>query len=327
VNFTTEQIFSINNEATFNEVALAIFRHQSINCEVYNAYIQNLKIDLASIENYRQIPFLPIGFFKTHPILSTTDKPEVVFSSSGTTGQVTSKHLVSDVKVYEESYNKAFEIFYGKPKDLCILALLPSYLEREGSSLIYMVDDLLKQSEQPQSGYFLHDLEKLYSTLLSLKVAKQKTILIGVTYALLDFVEQFQIDFPELTVMETGGMKGKRKEMVREELHETLYAGFGVDNIHSEYGMTELLSQGYSYGQGIFNCPTWMKILLRDTSDPLSLVRGKQSGGINVIDLANFNSCSFIATQDLGKVYEDGSFEVLGRFDNADIRGCNLLVQ
>lgn len=327
MNITAAQIFSIDNEATFNEVALSIFKHQSKNCFVYRDYIKYLNIDTSIVNDYKEIPFLPISFFKSHQILSTADEPEIVFSSSGTTGQITSKHLISDVKIYEESYNKAFEQFYGNPKNICILALLPSYLEREGSSLIYMVDDLLKQSEHPQSGYFLNDLNALQQTLLALKAAKQKTILMGVTYALLDFVEQFQIDFPELIVMETGGMKGKRKEMVREELHETLYAGFGVKNIHSEYGMTELLSQGYSYGQGIFNCPPWMKILLRDTSDPLSLIHGKQSGGINVIDLANINSCSFIATQDLGKVYEDGSFEVLGRFDNADIRGCNLLVQ
>lgn len=327
MNISIEQIFSIHNEATFNKVALSVFRHQADSCTVYKDYIQHLNIDTPSINNYKQIPFLPIAFFKSHRILSAFNPPEVVFSSSGTTGQTTSKHFVSDAKIYEESYNKAFEQFYDDPKDICILALLPSYLEREGSSLIYMVDDLLKQSKHPQSGYFLHDLDQLHSTLIALKKVKQKTILIGVTYALLDFVEQYQIDFPELIVMETGGMKGKRKEMVREELHEILYAGFGVKNIHSEYGMTELLSQGYSYGQGIFNCPPWMKILLRDTSDPLSLVQGKQSGGINVIDLANINSCSFIATQDLGKVYEDGSFEVLGRFDNADIRGCNLLVQ
>lgn len=327
MNFSADQIFSINDEATFNKVALTVFRHQILNCDTYNAFIVHLKINIKAIDHFTQIPFLPISFFKSHQILSTTAKPEIIFSSSGTTGQITSKHLVSDVSIYEKSYNKAFEQFYGKAEDTCILALLPSYLERNGSSLIYMVDDLLKQSKHPQSGYFLHDLTNLYQTLLSLKAAKQKTILIGVTYALLDFVEQFQIDFPELIVMETGGMKGKRKEMVREELHETLCDGFGVENIHSEYGMTELLSQAYSYGKGIFNCPPWMKILLRDTSDPLSLVKGKQSGGINVIDLANFNSCSFIATQDLGKNYSDGSFEVLGRFDNADIRGCNLLVQ
>jgi phenylacetate-coenzyme A ligase PaaK-like adenylate-forming protein len=327
VNISADQIFSIHDEATFNKLALAILRHQEKNCVVYKNFIQHLKIDVLSINNYQNIPFLPISFFKSHKVLSTANEPEIVFSSSGTTGQVTSKHYLSDVKIYEKSYNKTFKQFYGNPKDICILALLPSYLERDGSSLIYMVDDLLKQSKHPQSGYFLHDLTQLHHTLLSLKTAKQKTILIGVTYALLDFVEQFQIDFPELIIMETGGMKGKRKEMIREELHDTLCSGFGVKNIHSEYGMTELLSQGYSYGKGIFNCPPWMKILLRDTSDPLSLIEGKQSGGINVIDLANFNSCSFIATQDLGKTYSDGSFEVLGRFDNADIRGCNLLVQ
>jgi len=327
VNITPEQIFSIDNEATFNQVAITIFQHQAKNCLVYHDYIKNLKIDTDTIKHYRQIPFLPISFFKSHNVLSTNEPVEIVFSSSGTTGQITSKHLVSDVNIYKKSFNKAFEQFYGNPSEICIIALLPSYLEREGSSLIYMVDDLLKQSKHPLSGYFLHNHDQLCVTLQDLKTAKQKTILIGVTYALLDFVEQFQIDFPELIVMETGGMKGKRKEMVREELHDTLYKGFGVQQIHSEYGMTELLSQGYSYGNGIFNCPPWMKILLRDTSDPLSLLQNRQSGGINVIDLANVNSCAFIATQDLGKIYPDGSFEVLGRFDNADIRGCNLLVQ
>ena len=327
VNISPEQIFSIDNEAAFNEVALTIFQHQAKNCIVYRDYIRNLKIDTDTIKHYRQIPFLPISFFKSHNVLSTNEPVEIVFSSSGTTGQITSKHLVSNLNIYEQSFNKAFEQFYGAPSEICIIALLPSYLEREGSSLIYMVDDLLKQSKHPLSGYFLHNHDQLFTTLQDLKTAKQKTILIGVTYALLDFVEQFQIDFPELIVMETGGMKGKRKEMVREELHDTLYNGFGVQQIHSEYGMTELLSQGYSYGNGIFNCPPWMKILLRDTSDPLSLLQNRQSGGINVIDLANVNSCAFIATQDLGKIYPDGSFEVLGRFDNADIRGCNLLVQ
>ncbi|WP_316765194.1 acyl transferase [Pedobacter frigiditerrae] len=327
VNLTPEQLFSIDTETTFNEVALTVFEHQAKNCQVYHDYISHLKVNPSSIKNYKEIPFLPISFFKSHQVLSTNQEPQIVFSSSGTTGQITSKHLVSDVSIYEQSFNKAFEQFYGNPKDICILALLPSYLEREGSSLIYMVDDLLKQSQHPQNGYFLNDLEKLFNTLTDLKKANQKTILIGVTYALLDFVEQFQIDFPALIVMETGGMKGKRKEMVREELHGILTSGFGVKHIHSEYGMTELLSQGYSYGEGIFNCPPWMKILLRDTSDPLSLLQNRQSGGINIIDLANINSCSFIATQDLGRIYEDGRFEVLGRFDNADIRGCNLLVQ
>lgn len=327
MNTKPEHFFAIKDDIAFEKAALEIFYHQAKNCTVYNQYIHHLRIKPDEIISYREIPFLPIAFFKSHEVLSTVATPEIVFSSSGTTGQTQSKHLVSDVKIYEQSFNLAFERFYGSIKDTCLLALLPSYLERDGSSLIYMVDSLLKQSEHPKSGYFLHDLEQLYQTLKDLQSAGQKTILIGVTYALLDFVEQFELNFPELIVMETGGMKGKRKELVREELHQLLCNGFGVSKIHSEYGMTELLSQAYSAGDGIFNCPPWMKILLRDTYDPLALVGKKQTGGINVIDLANLNSCSFIATQDLGKLYNDGSFEVLGRFDNADIRGCNLLVQ
>lgn len=328
VNIKTAQLFSIKTETAFNETALEIFRFQASNCEVYKTYIQHLKVNTEEIKNYRDIPFLPISFFKSHQVISNTRPIEITFSSSGTTGQITSKHLVQDLSVYEKSYNEAFELFYGKPRDYCILALLPSYLERDGSSLIYMVDDLLKQSTHPKSGYFLHNHEELFLTLEQLKKDKQKTILIGVTYALLDFTEQYQINFPELIVMETGGMKGKRKEMVRAELHQLLCQSFGVAHIHSEYGMTELLSQGYSKGDGIFECPPWMKILLRDTSDPLTILSvAHTTGGINVIDLANINSCSFIATQDLGKVHGENRFEIMGRFDNADIRGCNLLVQ
>lgn len=239
---------------------------------------------------------------------------------------VQSKHAVTDVGLYEQSFNTAFEQFYGNIKNTCLLALLPSYLERDGSSLIYMVDALLKQSRHTDSGYFLHNHNQLHKKLFELHSRNQKTILIGVTYALLDFIEKYKVDFPNLIVMETGGMKGKRKEMVREELHKLLQDGFGVNAIHSEYGMTELLSQAYSSGLGIFNCPPWMKIYLRDTNDPLSLAPNNRTGGINVVDLANLNSCSFVATQDLGRLFNDGSFEVLGRFDNADIRGCNLLV-
>lgn len=323
----SEQIFSIQNEAEFETAALAIFKHQATNCAVYSSYIGYLGVDPSSINQVSDIPYLPISFFKTHEVLSSTAEPEIVFSSSGTTGMVQSRHLVTKVKLYEDSFNLAFEQFYGKIEDTCLLALLPSYLERDGSSLIYMVDALLKQSKHPDSGYFLHNHEDLYERLLKLKASKQKTILIGVTYALLDFLETYQLDFPELIVMETGGMKGKRKEMVREELHQILTSGFGVNAIHSEYGMTELLSQGYSYGEGLFNCPSWMKIVLRDTNDPLTLLNRQQTGGINVIDLANINSCSFIATQDLGRIHQNGAFEILGRFDNADIRGCNLLVQ
>ena len=322
----TKQIFSISNALEFEQTSLAIFNHQARNCQVYKAYISHLRINPEEVTSVTQIPYLPISFFKTHEVLSSLATPEIAFSSSGTTGMVQSRHIVTDVEVYEESFNKAFELFYGKIENTCLLALLPSYLERDGSSLIYMVDALLKQSKHPDSGYFLHNHSDLYHKLQKLKEAGQKTILIGVTYALLDFIEQYKVEFPDLIVMETGGMKGKRKEMVREELHQLLQDGFGVNAIHSEYGMTELLSQAYSSGIGIFNCPPWMKIYLRDTNDPLSLVSNNRTGGINVIDLANINSCSFIATQDLGKLFPDGSFEVLGRFDNADIRGCNLLV-
>ena len=321
------QIFSISTKAQFNETALNIFRYQAENCLVYKDFISHLAVKPAEISQVNEIPYLPISFFKTHRVVSNNATEDIVFSSSGTTGMSQSKHFVTDVAVYEDSFNKAFQQFYGVAKDTCILALLPSYLERDGSSLIYMVDALLKQSEHPESGYFLHNHEDLYQRLKERQNSGQKTILIGVTYALLDFLDTYAINFPELIVMETGGMKGKRKEMVREELHDILKAGFGVNFIHSEYGMTELLSQAYSSGNGIFDCPPWMKVVLRDTNDPLTLLEKNQTGGINIIDLANINSCSFIATQDLGRVLPDGSFEVLGRFDNADIRGCNLLVQ
>jgi phenylacetate-coenzyme A ligase PaaK-like adenylate-forming protein len=327
VNTTTPPVFSISNEQQFNAAALTIFKQQAVNCRPYADFIRNLNIDPAAITAMQDIPYLPISFFKSHKVVSNQEPEEIIFSSSGTTGMVQSRHYVTDLKMYDDSFNLAFEQFYGKVENTCLLALLPSYLERDGSSLIYMVDALLKQSVHPDSGYFLHNHEDLYNKLITLKKGRQKTILIGVTYALLDFLELYQLDFPELIVMETGGMKGKRKEMVREELHETLKSGFGVNAIHSEYGMTELLSQAYSYGHGVFDCPPWMKVVLRDTNDPLTLIDSSQTGGINVIDLANINSCSFIATQDLGRLLTGGSFEVLGRFDNADIRGCNLLVQ
>lgn len=322
-----DSIFSISGSEQFEKKALEIFRLQAKNCSPYAQFIKNLGISPEKIDSLDKVPYLPISFFKTHKIVSTTVDPVRIFTSSGTTGQQQSRHYVTDLSLYEKSFNLAFEQFYGNASEFCILALLPSYLEREGSSLIYMVDSLLSQSKHPGSGYFLHNHQELYEQLSALKNARQQTILIGVTYALLDFLEKYQLNFPELIIMETGGMKGKRKEMVREELHMVLKQGFGVPAIHSEYGMTELLSQAYSLGEGIFECPQWMKIVLRDTNDPLSLVHGNQTGGINVIDLANINSCAFIATQDLGRVYSDWTFEVLGRFDNADIRGCNLLVQ
>lgn len=323
---TRQQVFGIENEEQFESVALEIFRFQAGYCTVYRKFIDGLNVRPASIHSVNQIPFLPIGFFKSQAVVSSDARPEVTFSSSGTTGMVTSRHLVTDVGWYEESFRSAFKSFYGDIRDYAVLALLPSYLEREGSSLIYMAADLIAQSQNPDSGFFLYNHEELYRLLLQQQEIGKPTLLIGVTFALLDFIEKYSLDYPELIVMETGGMKGRRKEMIREELHEQLCRGFGVNAIHSEYGMTELLSQAYSKGEGIFNCPPWMKIVTRDTNDPLTLLHGGRTGGINVIDLANINSCSFIATQDLGRVYSEGSFEVLGRFDNSDIRGCNLLI-
>ena len=327
MKISSEDIFSIQNNNQFNKLALEVFKFQAVYCEIYAEYIYHLGISIDNINSIEKIPFLPISFFKTHHILSNKNPIEITFSSSGTTGMVQSSHHVTDVKLYEQSYLQAFKQFYGNVEDYCFLALLPSYQQRSGSSLIYMVNDLIEKSNHPQSGYFLYNHDELLETLKDLKAKNQKTVLIGVTYALLDFIESYEINFTDLIIMETGGMKGKRREMIREELHQKLTQGFGIKSIHSEYGMTELLSQAYSLGDSIFNCPNWMKVLIRDTNDPLTLINNGKAGGINVIDLANINSCSFIATQDLGKVEADGSFEVLGRFDNADIRGCNLLVQ
>ena len=321
-----QEVFSIDNEHQFKNIALQIFNYQADNCIIYKKFINGLNLCKGSIKNITQIPFLPIEFFKSHAILSSNGPAEAIFTSSGTTGINTSTHYVTDISWYVESFRSAFRLFYGNITKYTVLALLPSYLEREGSSLIYMADDLIKQSKNPDSGFFLYDHDHLYQQLKKQQQAKKPTLLIGVTFALLDFIDQYKINFPELIVMETGGMKGRRREMIREELHEQLCEGFGVNTIHSEYGMTELLSQAYSKGNGIFNCPPWMKIIARDTNDPMHILSSDKAGGINIIDLANINSCSFIATQDLGKLYPDNSFEVLGRFDNSDIRGCNLLI-
>lgn len=323
-----DRIFSVQNFQEFESLTLDIFHYQVQNCKIYSNFVRNLGIEPLKVKNINNIPFLPIEFFKTQNVISSLDEPEEVFTSSGTSdGSIQSKHPVLNIAIYTQSFRKSFELFYGDITRYTVLALLPSYLERDGSSLIYMVDDLIRLSKNDRSGYFLYDHKLLNNTLIDLKNSKAPTILIGVTYALLDFAESHSMEFPELVVMETGGMKGQRKEMVRNELHETLCSGFGVPVIHSEYGMTELLSQAYSKGAGIFHCPPWMRVNIRDTNDPLQLLGEDQTGGINVIDLANINSCSFIATQDLGKNFADGTFEVLGRFDNSDIRGCNLLVQ
>jgi phenylacetate-coenzyme A ligase PaaK-like adenylate-forming protein len=307
-------------------MALKVFRFQYENNLVYREFCDFLKTDVQKIKTIQQIPFLPIQFFKSHEVVSNSNPIQTIFTSSGTTGMVTSKHLVTDVSIYEESYRKGFSQFYGNIEDYVVLALLPSYLEREGSSLIHMVDDLIQLSKHPESGFYLHNYDELIEKIIQLDQSGQNVILIGVTYALLDLIEKHSFQLENTIIMETGGMKGKRKEMIREELHQELCNGFGVKSIHSEYGMTELLSQAYSLGDGIFECPSWMQISIRDTEDALSYIREGKTGGINVIDLANINSCSFIATQDLGKKYSNGSFEVVGRFDHSDIRGCNLMV-
>lgn len=319
-------IFHIKSVADFEKKALEVFKFQAKNNNVYRTFLHLLNTNRESVSCLEEIPFLPIEFFKSHCVISTPKKPEKVFLSSGTTQALQSKHFVSDLTIYEKSFLKGFSNFYGNIKDYVILALLPSYLEREGSSLIYMVDAFIKKSEHFKSNFYLHNLEDLANTLTELDSKGKKVLLIGVSFALLDLVESYNFSLKNTIVMETGGMKGKRKELIRADLHKKLSKGFGVNKIHSEYGMTELLSQAYSTGNGIFKCPPWMKVLIRDTEDALTLLPYEKTGGINIIDLANINSCSFIATQDLGKLHPDNSFEILGRFDNSDVRGCNLMV-
>ena len=323
---SSTDIFTIQNQKQFEKIALKTFRYQYENNLVYQDFCNHLKTEVHKVKTLQHIPFLPIQFFKSRNVLSNTNPIEATFTSSGTTGVITSKHLVTNLVLYEKSYTNAFSQFYGNIEDFAVLALLPSYLEREGSSLIYMVNDLIKRTNNPDSGFYLHNYSDLIDKLTTLDDKEQNVLLIGVTFALLDLIENHQFSLKNTIVMETGGMKGKRKEMIREELHKKLCQGFGVSDIHSEYGMTELLSQAYSLGKGIFELPNWMQILVRDTEDALTYVDNGKTGGINVIDLANINSCSFIATQDLGKKYDNNSFEVLGRFDNSDIRGCNLMV-
>jgi phenylacetate-coenzyme A ligase PaaK-like adenylate-forming protein len=331
VNGITKQLFEIKTNAEFEKAALAIFRLQYESCLVYRQFCDVLKINAAEIKSVNDIPFLPVEFFKSHSVVtsSVVEKPHSkTFTSSGTTGSIQSKHHVSDISIYEQSFRKGFELFYGNIEDYSLLALLPSYLEREGSSLVYMANDLMAATKNPDSGFYLHNLNELSEKLKSILAKGQKVILLGVTYALLDLAEQLTTPLSgKVIIMETGGMKGKRKELLREELHQILSEKFEVKTIHSEYGMTELLSQAYSKGNGIFNCPPWMKVLIRDVNDPLKILEPGKTGGINVIDLANINSCSFIATQDLGILHNDNSFEVSGRFDNSDLRGCNLMIQ
>ncbi|HIG32988.1 MAG TPA: acyl transferase [Flavobacteriales bacterium] len=319
------KIMAINSESDFEEMSLKLFDYQMENNLIYAPYAA-LILKGKMPANIYEIPFLPIEFFKQEQIICQGKGVEEVFLSSGTTGEQ-SKHLVADLSLYKKSYLNTFQQFYGDINDYCILALLPSYQEREGSSLIYMVDDLIKKSGHPKSGFYLNDLSELSNTITELEKKGQKTILFGVTYALLDLAAQHPQHLKHTLIMETGGVKGKRKELLKEEIHKLLEEAFLTKNIHSEYGMTELLSQSYSKGKNIFKSPPWMKILVRDVNDPLSIMGDNKKGGINVIDLANIHSCPFIATQDLGRTFDDNSFSVLGRFDNSDVRGCNLLIQ
>lgn len=323
---TRNDIFSVQGPEEFNALALKIFHFQYSENEVYRRFCDLLQTDTQKVDSIKKIPFLPIEFFKSEKVISSSEEAEIVFTSSGTTGQQKSKHFVTDLEIYVESFRRGFEYFYNNVEDYAVLALLPSYLEREGSSLIFMAKDLIERSRNPHSGFYLNDLEALKDKLQLLEQQHQKVLLIGVSFALLDLAEGSSFHLKNTIVMETGGMKGRRKEMIRAELHEVLKNGFGVEKIHSEYGMTELLSQAYSTGDGVFECPPWMKILIRDPEDALSLLPPGKTGGLNIIDLANINSCSFIATQDLGKYLENGKTEILGRFDNSDIRGCNLLI-
>lgn len=319
-----QEIFKIRTDQEFNELSLKIFRYQYLNNQVYRQYVDALGVSTDSISHYSSIPFLPIEFFKQHSVLcSFPDKYDRIFTSSGTTGMEKSTHYISDIRLYEESFLNCFELFFGIPDQYILIALLPSYLEQENSSLVYMADKLIRSTGHPESGFYLQHNEEMTKIIEN---ADRKVILLGVTYALLDFAENHPINKPDLLILETGGMKGRRREMVREEVHNILCSSFNVPAILSEYGMTELLSQAYSVGEGIFCSPPWMKILARDPNDPLSLLGIEKTGGLNIIDLANIHSCSFIATQDLGKVKSNGFFEVLGRFDSSDIRGCNLMV-
>jgi phenylacetate-coenzyme A ligase PaaK-like adenylate-forming protein len=318
-----DKIFNIENDEMFNNIALELFQFQYKNVPIYKSYIDINQIKINHIDNYKKIPFLPIQFFKTHNIHTKNKTIQKTFLSSGTTKQNRSKHHLADINIYQKSFLNCFKKFYGPPESWVILALLPSYVEQGDSSLIYMVDQLMKLSKNPDSQYINNISEGTIRTFNKLK--QKQVLLIGVSYALLELAEKLAIPTGNWVIMETGGMKGKRKEIIRKELHDKLKNSFGVENIHSEYGMTELLSQAYAKKNGVFHTPTWMKVLIRDLEDPYSFLTNKKSGGINIIDLANVHSCSFIETQDLGKTHPDGSFEVLGRFDNTEIRGCNLL--
>ena len=319
------RIFGIESPEEFETCALQTFGEQYLEVPVYREFCDLLGKNPANVHRIADLPFLPIEFFKTHEVLRKNKGTEAIFRSSGTTGSVLSQHHVSDLNRYRDSFLKGFERFYGLPSDYYILAMLPSYQERPDSSLIHMVTELIYRSGHPISGFTGTNPQSLYPILDRLEKSETPVLLLGVSFALLDLALRHPRPMKNTIVMETGGMKGRRKEIIREELHQVLCEGFGLEEIHSEYGMTELLSQAYSRGDGLFRCPPWMQVRTRDPEDPLSFTGYGRTGGINVIDLANQDSCSFLATQDLGRLYADGSFEVLGRFDHSDIRGCNLM--
>jgi hypothetical protein len=319
-----DKVFLVD-QSGFDQLALDLFHFQYDQNPVYREYVNALQIVGQAVQRVEDIPFLPIQLFKTRDVRTTVYEPEAVFMSSGTTQTINSRHAVKSLALYRQSFLLAFEQFYGPVNEWCIIGLLPSYLERSNSSLVVMADELIRRSAHPGSGFYLYEHEKLAHVLQTLEASKQKTLLIGVTFGLLDFAEQFPMPLQHTIIMETGGMKGRREEMTRQEVHDILKTAFGLPSIHSEYGMTELLSQGYSKGEGIFHTPSWMQVRVRQDDDPLD-IRLSGTGIINVIDLANIYSCCFIATEDVGRVYEDGSFEVQGRVDNSDIRGCSLMV-
>lgn len=323
--FIPSQIF-LESQNNFEELALRVFNYQYNTIELYSKFVDLLGVQPQQVKTLKDIPFLPIQMFKYHQLMTPNMEVQAVFKSSGTTGGQRSTHFVQSTDLYTYSFTSAFEQFYGSVKDYTVLALLPSYLEQGESSLVFMVDALIRQSNNTESGFYLDNYDELVKSLKRLDKEGKKVLLIGVSYALLDLVELETFALKNTIIMETGGMKGRRKEMIKEELHGVLRNGFGVNHIHSEYGMTELLSQAYSLKEGVFETPSWMRIMVRDASDPLSWVNNGVTGGINVIDLANYYSCAFIATQDLGKVHSENTFSIMGRFDDADVRGCNLLL-
>lgn len=326
-------IFGIDGQEAFRECALETFRRQYALCPQFRQYAGLMEASPETVKDVADIPFLPIRFFKQYDIISSAEPdvvPQKIFFSSSTTGQMPSRHCVTDLSLYEKSFLAGFRHFYGAPEKYVILALLPAYLEREGSSLVYMADRLIKESGHPESGYYLYDHDRLFSTLTELRRGDRKTLLLGVAFALLDFTEKYRIEGSNdswLTVMETGGMKGRREELTRAELHRRLSAGFGLSSLHSEYGMCELLSQAYSAGDGVFRTPPWMKVLIREINNPFKESAPGERGIIHIIDLANRNSCSFIETEDSGRAWPDGTFTVEGRLQGSERRGCNMLIE